>query len=47
MIQTDFFTEEKQTHGHIKQTYGYQKGNVGDRDKSGDWDVNIHTLYTT
>ena len=32
----NLFTEQKQTHRHRKQTYGYQKG--GGRDKLGVWD---------
>ena len=29
MIHFNFFTKQKQTHRHRKQTYGYQRGNVG------------------
>ena len=28
MIQMNLFTKQKQTHGHRKQTYGYQRGKV-------------------
>ena len=28
MIQMNFFTKQKWTHRHRKQTYGYQRGNV-------------------
>ena len=34
----NLFTEQKQTHRLRKQTYGYQSGNVGERDKLGAWD---------
>ena len=31
-----------------KQTYDYQRGNVGDRDKSGAWDEHTYTtIYKT
>ena len=33
-IQMTLYTEEKQTHGHWKQTPGYQRGKGG-RDKLG------------
>ena len=29
MIQMNLFTKQKQTHRHRKQTYGYQRGKVG------------------
>ena len=35
-------TEQKQTHRHRKQTYGYQRGRAG-RDKLGVWDQQIQT----
>ena len=38
MIQMDLFTKQKQTHSLQKQTYGYQRGKVGGRDKLGGWD---------
>ena len=38
MIQMNLFIKQKQTHRHRKQTYGYQRGNVGRRDKLGVWD---------
>lgn len=28
MIQMNLFTKQKQSHRHIKQMYGYQKGDV-------------------
>ena len=37
MIQVKF-TKQKQTDRLQKQTYGYQKGKVGERDKLGYWD---------
>ena len=37
--QMNLFTKQKQTHRHIKQTYGYQRGNGGwGGDKLGVWD---------
>ena len=49
MIQTNLFTKQKQTHGHRKQTYGYQRGKVVvGRDKLGIWEEPIHiTIYKT
>ena len=42
------FTKQKQTYRHRKQTYGYQRGNVGGRVKSGAWDEHTHTtIYKT
>ena len=29
------FTKQKQTHGHRKQTYGFQRGQGGQKDKLG------------
>ena len=47
----DFFTKEKQICRYQKQTYDYQKGNVGVvvvRDKSGAWDEHMQTtIYKT
>ena len=37
-IQMNLFTKQKQTLRPQKQTYGYQRGNVGGRDKLGVWD---------
>ena len=37
-IQINLFAKQKQTHRLRKQTYGYQRGNAGERDKSGVWD---------
>ena len=39
----NLFTKQKQTHRHRKQTYGYQVGKGGGRDKLGVWDQQIHT----
>ena len=39
----NLFTKQKQTYRSLKQTYCYQRGNVGDRDKSSAW--NEHTHY--
>ena len=30
MVQINFFTNQKQTHRHRKQTYGYQRGKGGE-----------------
>ena len=39
MIQMNLFTKQKQTHRLRKQSYGYQRGKVGQgRDKVGVWD---------
>ena len=38
IIQMNLSAKQKQTHRHRKQTYGYQRGNVGERDKLGVWD---------
>ena len=38
MIQMNLFTKQKQTHRDRKQTYGYQRGNMGGSDKLGDQD---------
>ena len=37
MIQRNLFTEQKQTHRHRKETYGYHRGKVVGRDKLGIW----------
>ena len=34
----NLFTEQKETHRHGKQTYGYQRGKERGRDKLGGWD---------
>ena len=39
----NLFTKQKQTHKLRKQTYGYQRGKVGRRDKLG-VGINIYTL---
>ena len=33
MIQMKLYTKQKQAHRHRKQTYGYQRGKVGEMDK--------------
>ena len=38
MIQMKLFTKQKHTHRLQKQTYSYQKGNVGGRDRLAVWD---------
>ena len=38
----NFFTKQKQTHRHRKQTYGYQRGK-GRGEKLGVWDKHIQT----
>ena len=35
MMQMNLYTKQKQTHRHRKQTYVYQRGKVGGRDKVG------------
>ena len=35
LIQMNLFTKQKQTHRLQKQTYGYQRGSMGRRDKLG------------
>ena len=32
------YAKQKQTHIFQKQTYGYQRGNMQERDKLGAWD---------
>ena len=39
----NLLTKQKQTHRHRKQTYGYQRGKVGGRDKLGVCDQQIQT----
>ena len=39
----NLFIRQKQTHGHGKQTYGYQKGKWGWGDKLGARDSQMHT----
>ena len=39
----NLFTKQKQTHRLRRQTYDYQRGKVGGRDKLGVWDQQIHT----
>ena len=38
IIQMSLFAKQKQTHRHRKQSYGYQRGKGGERDKLGVWD---------
>ena len=38
VIQIYLFTKQEQTYRFRKQTYGYQRGKVGRRDKLGGWD---------
>ena len=40
----NLFTKHKETYIYKKQTYGYPRGNVGERDKSGAWDEYTHTI---
>ena len=40
----NLFTKQKQTQRLRKQTYGYQRRNVGGVDKLGVWDWHIHTM---
>ena len=35
MTQMNLFTKQKETHSLQKRTDAYQRGNVGERDKSG------------
>ena len=41
----NLFTKQKQTYRYQKQTYGCQRGNVGERDKPEVWDQLIHKYY--
>ena len=38
IIQMNLYTKQKETRRHRKQTYGYQRGKGGGRDKLGVWD---------
>ena len=38
----NLFTKQKQTE-LLKQTYGYRRGSMGRRDKSGAWDEHTYT----
>ena len=41
----NLFTKQKETHGHRKQTYGYERGK-GEGNKLGVWDQQIQaTIY--
>ena len=37
MIPMNFFIKQKQTHRHIKESFGYQRGREMERDKLGIW----------
>ena len=39
----NLFKKQKQTHRRRKQTYGYQRGNVRGRNKSGAWYEHVYT----
>ena len=42
----NLFTKQKQIQRFQNQTYGYQRGSVGGRDKLGGWEGHIHmTIY--
>ena len=41
MIQMNLLTKKKQTHRHRKQTYGYQRGQVGGGVGEMDWGFGI------
>ena len=43
MIQMNFFTKQKQTHRHRKQTCGYQRGKGVGREELEGWDKHRHT----
>ena len=46
ITQVSFFTQQKQTHRYRKQTYGYQRGKIGEggrKDKWRVWDEQIHS----
>ena len=43
MMQMNLFTQQKQTHRLRKQTYGYQRGEVGGG-ISWEFGTDIHTL---
>ena len=36
------YLQNRKTYKYWKQTYGYQRGNVAGRDKSGAWDEHTH-----
>ena len=43
IIQMNLFIKQKQTHGHRKQNYGYQRWNGSGTDKLRVWDKQINT----
>ena len=43
MLQINLYTEQKYTHRHRKQTYGYQKGKT-EEGVSQEFEVNIYPL---
>ena len=45
MIQINLFTKEKQTYRYQKKAYGYQRGNMVGRNKSGVWISTQTQLY--
>ena len=47
MIQINLFIKEKQTRRLREQTYDYQRGKVGGRDKMGVWDWHVEIQYVT
>ena len=40
----NLFIEQKQTHKLRKQTYGYQRGKMGEKDGFGTWDQHVNTI---
>ena len=42
MIPKNLFIKQKQTYRYQKQTYGCQRGNIVEMDKSGAWDEHTH-----
>ena len=42
MVQMNLFTKQKQTHGHRKQSYGYQRAKGGGINQG--FGINIYTL---
>ena len=47
MIQINLFIKEKQTRRLREQTYNYQRGKAGGRDKMGVWDWHVEIQYVT
>ena len=44
MIQMNLFTKQKETYRYRKQTYSYQRGNMGGGGIYQELEMNIHTL---